>query len=256
MKTPARDSASLETRRSICRRAFDAARGLLQCHGTPALKRRLWDWEFRRGRWACLDETPDDPAHTYLTQYASGGRILDLGCGPCGASRYLDPATYASYVGVDISGVAVEQARRKNTRAQNSYVQSDFEDYRPDVPFDVILLGDSLYYLSVKDALGMLRRYQQHLSSGGVFIVKMHRTISNQPFFRLIDDHFQVVARHLHDQVTIVIFRVVLLAAAWWADVDAESLLALSGSPVLARWRRARARPTCGRPAEPHGGPA
>jgi trans-aconitate methyltransferase len=197
----------------LARRAFNIARGLVQLYGTATLKRRLWDWEFRRGHWRCLDDTPDDPAYPYLTQYANHGRILDLGCGPGSAGRHLDPALYQTYVGVDVSNVAIEQARRTNNRSQNTYVQADFFEYRPDNPCDVILLGDSLYYIPLRETLGMLRKYHEYLTSSGVFIVKMHTTPAFQPFFQMIRNHFRIVAQHVHDPVTIVIFRMTVLAA-------------------------------------------
>jgi len=191
----------------MTRKIRNVARGLIQRRGTPAMKRRLWDWEFRHGRWICLDDTPDDPAYPYLRQYVAGGRILDLGCGPGSAGRHLDPTTYRSYVGVDISQIAIEQARQKDSRRQNSYVQSDLLSYCPDDAYEVILLGDSLYYIPRPDALGMLRRYAQCLARGGVFIVKMHDAPGYRPFFQLIRDHFEVIAEHPHPPVIVIVFR-------------------------------------------------
>jgi trans-aconitate methyltransferase len=182
-------------------------RGAVQRYGTAAVKQRLWDWEFQRGHWTCLDETPDDPVYPYLSYYANGGRILDVGCGPGSAGRYLDAASYRSYVGVDISDVAIEQARRKNDRRQNSYVQSDAVTYCPEGLFDVISFGDSLYYIPRGQVPGMLSRYAEHLTPSGVFTVKMHDTPSFQPFFRLIRNHFRVIAEHHHPPVVILVFR-------------------------------------------------
>jgi SAM-dependent methyltransferase len=198
---------------SIPRRALNVVRGVVQRYGPPAVKRRLWDWEFHHGRWTCLDETPDDPAYPYLARYANGGRILDLGCGPGNVGRHLEPTAYTSYVGVDISQVAIDRAREKDRRPHNTYVQSDVLAYRPEGAYDVILLGDSLYYIPRAEALGMLRRYRQHLTEAGVFIVKMHNTPSFQPFFQLIRDHFCVLAERSHRPVVLVVFRVIAMLA-------------------------------------------
>jgi SAM-dependent methyltransferase len=191
---------------SPLRKIRNVARGIIQRWGTPAMKRRLWDWEFRHGRWICLED-PDDPALPYVTQYANGGRVLDLGCGPGSTGQRLDPGTYRSYVGVDVSQIAIEQARQKDPRSQNTYVCSDIMRYRPDGQYDVILLGDSLYYIPHGEALGTLRRYAQRLAAAGVVIVKMHDVPRYRPFFQLIREHFAVVAEHSHPPVVIIVFR-------------------------------------------------
>jgi SAM-dependent methyltransferase len=188
-------------------RARNIMRGIVQRYGTSRLKRRLWDWEFSNGRWNCLEETPDDPAYPHLAAYARRGRILDLGCGPGSAGRYLDAAAYSSYIGVDISDVAVQEARRKNQRPQNTYVQSDILSYRPDGEFDVILFGDSLYYIPRSEVIGMLQRFVPHLGRTGVFMVKMHDTPAYRPLFEILRTHFTVVEEHQHPPIVLIVFR-------------------------------------------------
>jgi len=196
---------------ALPRRALNMARGLVQRHGSAALKQRLWDWEFHHRRWTCLDDTPDDPAYPYLTRYANHGRILDLGCGPGNTGRYLNAAAYSAYTGVDISQVAIDRARTDDPRPQNRYEHSDLLAYQPDGAYEVILLGDSLYYIPKTRAVGMLERYRQHLSTSGVFIVKMHDTPSLQPFFEMIRRRFTVIGEFRHDPVVLLVFRVLML---------------------------------------------
>ena len=191
---------------AFARKIRNVVRAVIQRWGTPAMKRRLWDWEFRHGRWMCLDD-PDDPALPYVSRYANGGRVLDLGCGPGSTGRLLDASTYRSYVGVDVSQIAVEQARQRDSRSQNTYQCSDLMRYRPDGQYDVILLGDSLYYIPRSEVLATLRRYAQSLSVTGVFIVKMHDVPRYWPFFELIRQNFAVVAEHPSPPVIIVVFR-------------------------------------------------
>jgi SAM-dependent methyltransferase len=188
------------------RKIRNVMRGVIQRWGTPAMKRRLWDWEFRHGRWVGLDN-PEDPLFLYVGQYANGGRVLDLGCGPGSTGRRLDPSRYRSYVGVDVSQIAIEQAREKDRRSQNTYVQSDIMHYRPDDSYDVIVLGDSLYYIPPSEALGTLRRFAECLAAGGVVIVKMHDVPRYRSFFQLIRDHFAVVAEYSLPPVVIIVFR-------------------------------------------------
>jgi SAM-dependent methyltransferase len=184
---------------ALARKLRNVVRGRIQRWGTAAMKRRLWDWEFRHGAWECIDDTPDDPAYPYVRQYANGGRILDLGCGPGSAGRHLDPAMYRSYVGVDISQIAIDDARRRNKSSKNTYAQADILRYRPEGSFEVILLGDSLYYVPQGEVLRMLRRYAESLEpTNGVFIVKMHDMPRYGPFFQLVRENFDIVGEHTH----------------------------------------------------------
>jgi SAM-dependent methyltransferase len=72
---------------------------------------------------------------------SSGGRILDLGCGPGLYTERLAARGY-SCVGVDIGPAAIEHAR---ARAQErdlacEYVRTDLRTFRSDECFDVVML--------------------------------------------------------------------------------------------------------------------
>src|SRR5882672_10957138 len=158
------------------RKIRNILRALLQGYGTESLKRRLWNVEFARGRWDCLDRTPGDCVYPYVEKYAKKGSILDLGCGSGSTGNELDPTTYQDYTGVDISDVAIEKAKKKteeNSRGdRNGYFQSDLFSYVPTTRYDVILFRDSIYYVPLRNVIPMLSRYSNHLKESGVFIVR------------------------------------------------------------------------------------
>ena len=195
-------------------RVQNILRGLLQAYGTKNVKRYLWNIEFSQGRWDCLDRTPLDCVYPYVEKYANGGSILDLGCGSGSTGNELDATTYRHYMGVDISDVAIEKARRRteeNGRAhQNRYAQSDVFSYVPTQQYDVILFRDSIYYIPWGKIKTMLDRYSKYLKEGGVFIVRMwngsdkYNTIADT-----IEDNFEVVEKYLSDQpkAVVIIFR-------------------------------------------------
>jgi SAM-dependent methyltransferase len=193
----------------------NVARGLTQRYGTETIKRNLWDAEFSGGRWTCLESMPDDCVYAHVERHANGGSILDLGCGPGTTGPELAAESYASYTGVDISEVAVEKARRKAEECHrahtNRYFQGDIVSYAPNRAHDVILFGDSLYYVPQRLILPMLKRYSQHLTPTGVFVARIYGR-RYQRIVEVIENNFDVVEKRLYgvhgDDVFVLAFRV------------------------------------------------
>src|SRR5664280_1843566 len=65
----------------LANKARKFLRGLLQAYGNEWIKKSLWNLEFSRGRWTCLEASPGDVVYKYIEKYVDGGSILDLGCG-------------------------------------------------------------------------------------------------------------------------------------------------------------------------------
>jgi len=189
----------------------NVTRGLLQRYGTSSIKKRLWDREFSRGRWDCLDRMPNDCLYPHVERHANHGSVLDLGCGPGTTGTELAAEAYTCYTGVDVSQVAVEKARKRaeeHRRAdKNSYLQADLISYVPNGPQDVILFGDSLYYTPVRLILSVLNRYSTYLKPSGVFVVRIYGS-PYQKIMDIIEDHFDVVDKRVYvDQVFVLTFR-------------------------------------------------
>jgi SAM-dependent methyltransferase len=198
----------------VARKVRNVLRRLVQGHGTVGMKRHLWNAEFARGRWDCLDTTPGDCIYPYVEQHANGGSILDLGCGSGSTGNELDATRYRHFVGVDISDVAVEKARRRTEASgragKNHYVQSDVLDYVPGRLFDVILFRDSIYYVPLPSIRTMLERYAKYLEERGVFIVRM--ADGSDAYGKVVDTieaGFAVVEKYAFDQpkALVIVFR-------------------------------------------------
>jgi SAM-dependent methyltransferase len=82
-------------------------------------------------------------------------RVLELGCGEGDLLAALEPAVG---VGIDFSEEMIERARRKHPR--HTFVGADAHDYRPDAPFDVIILSDLVNDLwDVQEVFARIRLY-------------------------------------------------------------------------------------------------
>lgn len=178
-------------------------RGLLQRYAPASLKRHLWNREFASGHWTCLERTGSDPIYPHLEQYANNGNILDLGCGPGTTAIEVSPTAYAHYTGVDISEVALQTARRRSVQtehtARQEFVQADIAKYRPTRSYDVILGGDSLYYLPPRQLTPTLARYAQFLKPSGVLLIKLSQMPKHLPLVRRIERAFDVVEKHFYE---------------------------------------------------------
>ena len=177
-------------------RAKNGLRGLLHRHGTEAMKRWMWNKEFSSGRWMCLDSMSNDCVISHINAHARGGSILDIGCGPGTIGEAIDPAAYRQYLGVDISDVAVEKARKKSSRPNNVYAQGDMRTFKPSGTFDLIFFGDSLYYFSLPSAKEILVRYSSYLNEGGVFVMRCWvATDRSRAIVTLIESDYEVIEK-------------------------------------------------------------
>jgi SAM-dependent methyltransferase len=189
-------------------------RGIVQRYGPTRLKASMWNQEYASGHWAVLEEIPDDPVYPHLEEQARGGDILDLGCGPGAVGNHLNPARYRSYLGVDISEVAIAKAREKNTASgradRNSYLAADILTFETKQKFDAILFGDSIYYFPVRRAAELLDRYCENLKPDGVYVVRMFVTSKRaQMILQHIENHFEILESHsyLDSMVKVLAFR-------------------------------------------------
>jgi 2-polyprenyl-6-hydroxyphenyl methylase/3-demethylubiquinone-9 3-methyltransferase len=149
----------------------------------------------------------------YVEKYARNGDILDLGCGSGNTGSELNQSAYQSYIGVDISDVAIEKAMWRSERAgrdrKNRYVHADIVNYSPEGRYDVILFRESLYYVPRGTILKMLRRYREHLKEGGVIIVRLYDRDRYNAIHRLLRKSFGVLEEFVHEdsRTVVLVFR-------------------------------------------------
>ena len=185
---------------------------ILKKWGNTGIKRLIWNKEFSSGQWDYIDNTSDDVIYQYIEKYAKNGNILDLGCGAGNTGNELNCSVYEKYIGVDVSGEAIEKAKLRtklNNRAEkNEYFSEDMSKFVPDKKYDLILFRESIYYFKQKKVGELLKRYSSYLKKNGVFIVSIAHSDKHRSIFHLIEKEFFVLEKYFDNvRGTITVFK-------------------------------------------------
>lgn len=100
----------------------------------------------------------------------NAGRVLDVGCASGSLFRALGKPDLF-YVGVDISDYAVNEGRRLSPEAE--FFAEPLEKFSTEDVFDVVILNEVLYFLSVDRAIHEIGRYLDYLADDGILIISM-----------------------------------------------------------------------------------
>lgn len=162
----------------------------------------------------------------FLQEHVPGKSILDFGCGNGSNIERLADMKPAFLAGIDISSVAIEQARAKalHYRLNSEFSVMDAHNLTfPNETFDVVLGGAILHHLDLDKALATIRRV---LKTRGyaIFIEPLgHNPAINlyrrwTPQMRTADEHPLVVAdiKLIHQYfpaATVRYFNLLTLAA-------------------------------------------
>jgi SAM-dependent methyltransferase len=116
-----------------------------------------------------------------------GCRWLDLGCGTSGNLGILEPLQPSLVVGLDISSIALDIARRKRPKAL--LVRADLNGTLPfgDETFDVVTVFNVLYHDWIKTDAAVFREIARVLRPGGVFLL-------TEPAFPILSREMDVAA--------------------------------------------------------------
>lgn len=123
--------------------------------------------------------------------------VLDVGCGTGGLAPVIFKKNSGCYVGVDISEYAIEKARKwllDSKKLQSvSFHNSNLCDFTPgnDAQFDVIIFGEVLYYIDIKESVVQLERYSNWLRPGGVFCISMKDDPKSHAIYRAISKKYK-----------------------------------------------------------------
>lgn len=133
-----------------------------------------WDEQYRAGRWDLLHDSAELARYGALLAFCErltpGRTFLDVGCGDGRLRDLLRRGGYERYVGVDLSEVAIERARR-DADPRDMLVAADAEAYDPGSSFDAVVLNESLYYF--RAPLEQAERYLAMVGPAGALVVSM-----------------------------------------------------------------------------------
>jgi hypothetical protein len=169
-----------------------------------------WESEYGAGKWRKLDSPAQLGHYAVIAGYVSylfpeAPSIVDVGCGHGRLHQLLRRSSFASYVGLDLSATAIEEAAA-SACAKSRFEVADFTTWIPSRPCDVIIFNESIYY--APDPIAQLTRYGGQLTDGGVMVLSMVQSSMNAGIARRIRRCFRTmhssVIRNEHGETWVV----------------------------------------------------
>ena len=152
-----------------------------------------WDAEYETGAWTRLGSLTEMSRYGVITGYCrqagAAASVLDIGCGSGLLAGWLCEGDERRYLGIDLSPVAIAQARDL-VGGRARFAVADAAGFDPGEPFDIIIFNEMLYYLEEPEAV--LARYARVLGPGGVFIISMWRAPDSLRTWRRCAPHLVV----------------------------------------------------------------
>lgn len=186
---------------------------ILKRIGNRDKKKRIWDEEFTAGKWDYLKSDQNDIVYTYIHKYLNGANLLDLGCGIGQTGLRIDLNKYQKYTGVDISEVAIQNAKSNlmndlNRSSKNDYVCADLMQFIPSIEYRIILFRESIYYIQISKVKSVLKKYSEFLDDQGVFIIRLWNSEKHRSITNLINKEYQIIEKFMakDSKTSVIIF--------------------------------------------------
>ncbi len=157
--------------------------------GNVRLRQWAFDEKFRSGEW---NFKPSNELAEVIDRYAEGGSILMLGCGSGSLVEGLNPTRYSKLIGVDLSDEAIRRANR-NSGPGIQFIVGDMTRFSSAERFKVILLSESLYYVSWWRRRAFLSRLLELLERDGRIVITIAQPYRFARLIRMIRRNFHVL---------------------------------------------------------------
>lgn len=167
-----------------------------------------WSWndQFRKGYWVTL-RSRSRIVVSLVEQLAGGGDVVEFGCGEGRLIGAVNPDVYRSYVGLDLSPVAIDAATRRARKAGLEKCRFEvcrFEHWPGGADASLIIMEESLYYLKPRRQRRLLRRCLDRLDSGGRMVVTVHCATRHQSTLESCRQA-AVVEREIHESDRVIL---------------------------------------------------
>lgn len=108
---------------------------------------------------------------THIQDLKPNAKILDVGCGNGSFVNSINYTNYESYLGIDISSMAINLAKGKDYDISKNVVfkVDDMMEFSTRIKYDVILFNETICYSP--SAIVLLKIYNMFLNTEGIFIV-------------------------------------------------------------------------------------
>jgi hypothetical protein len=148
--------------------------------GTFGLQQLSWNLKYETGLWDSPERSPETIRR--VTDLCGGGKLVEFGCGKGELPRRLPSGTFSTYVGFDISDLAIAEAQAAATSSglrNASFHQADMAKWTGNSGIQLILAEECLYYLNPCEQQAFLRKCCQSLSPTGKILVIVHDAIKH-----------------------------------------------------------------------------
>jgi 2-polyprenyl-3-methyl-5-hydroxy-6-metoxy-1,4-benzoquinol methylase len=157
------------------------------------------DRQYSKGSWEYLRGVGELPRFSLVVGYAHhmkpNGKLAEVGAGDGILHERLDRSKYSSYLGMDISAVAIERLNDRRD-AHNSFAVGDATVFTPPDRYDAVIFNEVLEYFDAP--ADVVRRWVGFLAPGGVVIVSMFSgidTARSVKIWRALSRDFTTVAQ-------------------------------------------------------------
>ncbi|HEV8579113.1 MAG TPA: class I SAM-dependent methyltransferase [Thermoanaerobaculia bacterium] len=162
--------------------------------GDAPVAKEIWEAQYGSGGWGFMRQLDELARYSviagYLHHLKPGGSVLDVGGGEGLLADHLRPFGYSRYLGIDLSEAAVRQAAGR-ADGKTSFAAADAESFVPAEHWDAVVFNECVYYF--RDPLGTVRRYEDSLAIGGVFIVSTFRSRRSDAIVRRFLERYRLL---------------------------------------------------------------
>lgn len=146
-----------------------------------------WDREYGAGEWNYLETIGSLAGQATILgycQFLGPASILDVGCGAGLLAAKLKVLSFQSFLGIDISPVAIAQAKARED-ARTAFAVSAADAFHADTRFDVVIFNQCMNYMA--DPSATLAHFAKVLAPNGRMIVSMCETARARAAWPLLE---------------------------------------------------------------------